>query len=104
MTVLNGTRATDNAGASHREMPQVKTQVVEVARKSGGRSKTIARLIPEVRESIPGLFDRMPAERVAEQFPVSKLEVIEEVLRHTRRELGFGPRPVLSVARKRVAA
>ena len=80
------------------------SQVIGIERKSGGRARTIARLIPEVRESIPGLFDRMPAERVAEQFPVSKLEVIEEVLRHTRRELGLGPRPALSIARRRVAA
>ena len=82
----------------------VAAQPTEVKRKSGGRARSISRLIPEVRQSIPQLFDRMPAERVAEQFEIPKSDVLEEILRHTRRELGLGPRPALSVARRRVAA
>ncbi len=79
-------------------------QAVETKRKSGGRARSISRLLPEVRKSIPSLFDRhVPAERVGEQFSVSKTDVLEELIRDTRRRIGIVPGPARLEAVRRVA-
>lgn len=86
------------------EAQQGNLQVAEIKRKPVGRSRGICRLMPEVRETIPGLFDKIPAEYVAEQFQVPRYDVLEEMIRDTRRRLGIGPRPALSVVRRRAVA
>lgn len=60
-------------------------QVVAAQRKSTGRKRRISQILPQLRQQIPTLFDYgMPAERIAEQFDISKTEILEEMVRDTR--------------------
>jgi len=58
--------------------------------KTTGR-KRLRHLLPELRAQVPGLFDRCPAERVAEQFGVPKFDVLEDVVRDLRQRLRKPP-------------
>lgn len=49
--------------------------------------RRVSGLDEELRETIPGMFDRMPSEEVARQLAMPKPEIIEEVLRDTRAQL-----------------
>lgn len=64
-------------------------QIADNNRSSSGRKKRLSQILPELRERIPGLFDKdVPAERLAEQFSINKTEILEEMIRDTRRALG----------------
>lgn len=70
---------------------------LEVVGAKGSRSprrskrKRVHQVIPQVREQIPGLFDRVrDDEDLARTFGVSRLDLISEVLRDTRRMLRGG--------------
>jgi hypothetical protein len=60
-------------------------QPVAAQGKTTGRKRRISQILPQLRQQIPMLFDHgMPAERLAEQFDISKAEILEDMIRDTR--------------------
>ncbi len=69
------------------------TQSPENKENSIRNLRRVSGLDAELRDSIPGMFDRMPAEEVARQLAMPKPEIIEDVLRDTRAQLKAMRRP-----------
>lgn len=69
-------------------------QTTQNTAKSTVKRKRIYHLIPELRERVPGMYDRMRADDVAEQFGIPVRDVLDEAIRDLRRTV----KPARSVA------
>jgi hypothetical protein len=79
---------------NHPEAQRLGPQAVQSAAQTAGRKRRIRQIMPDLRDRIPGLFDAdVLAERLAETFSVSKTEILEDMIRDTRRMVMGRARP-----------